>query len=227
MKNAITVIVLLCAFRLCAANVLWGSAFLIEEDRIGVAEEHDKYVTMGSPYLQMGMDFSGTALVLTAMPDSNLENANSFVEANKGDVVDASYMKSHLSFAHAEYGEWGGGPTWTDYTLVFHPGDTCYLAFSEERFDSITYGWVQLGYAGDGHLSVLASAWDKDGDSIVVGAIPEPSSGVLVLLGLAGLALRRKHTIRTMRTGGSATATGVRERGVREAPRKVPSRRSS
>ena len=184
------------ALHLWAGNVEWGTAFLVEESWIAPAETHDKYVTMGSPYLKMGMDFFGTMLVLDAMPDSNLENANSFVLADVGDRVDVSYMESKNSyFAYAKYGELGSGRT--DYELTFNPGDSYYLAFSSERNDSITYGWVLLEYMGDEQLAVSASAWDKDGDPIVVGAIPEPSSGLLLLIGVAGLALRRRYNLRS------------------------------
>ena len=54
------------------------------------------------------------------------------------------------------------------------------------------YGWFQIGVDQAGELNILSSAWDLDGDAIVVGAIPEPTSGMLVLLGMAALALKRR-----------------------------------
>jgi len=207
-----------------ASTVAWNTAFIVELEED--SSPYDCWVAMGAPYLRMGINYYDSMLILSALPEANLANANCFVMAQCGNVVDAHFMESQPNyFAFARYDEQGPGRT--DYSLSFNLGDSYYLAFSEERSNSITYGWVLLGYSDAGKLSVLASAWDKDGDSIIGGAIPEPSSGLLVLLGLAGLALRREHTIRTMRAGGSATAIGVRERGVREAPRKVPSRRSS
>jgi hypothetical protein len=193
MKTALFALAFAClSLRVFAANVVWGSAFLVAEDGHWDDPMHDKLEGMGSPYLQMNLAFVGGSIVLTAIPDSNLENANTFLLANKGDIVNAKYMEDHDDFfAYAEYGEWGGGQTRTDYSLAFNPGDNYYLAFREERSDSVTYGWVQLGYTYDNNLAILASAWDKDGDSIVVGAIPEPSSALLLLLGFAGLALRR------------------------------------
>ena len=182
------------ALRVLAANVVWGSAFLVAEDGHWDDAMHDKLEGMGSPYLQMNLAFAEGSIILTAFPDSNLENANTFLLASKGDVVDAKYLNDHdRFFAFAEYGEWGDGQTRTDYSLIFNPGDNYYLAFREERYNSTTYGWVQLGCTHDSNLVILASAWDKDGDAILVGAIPEPSSALLLLLGCAGLALRRRR----------------------------------
>ena len=54
------------------------------------------------------------------------------------------------------------------------------------------YGWIQLHYDEDAHISIAHQALDMDGDAILVGAIPEPTSGLLLLLGTALLALRRR-----------------------------------
>jgi len=58
--------------------------------------------------------------------------------------------------------------------------------------ESTIFGWVELGLDYVGNLTALQSAWDKSGDSIRVGAVPEPSGALLLLLGGALLALRRR-----------------------------------
>jgi len=193
MKRIIHAIMFFClALHAQAANVVWGSAFFVAEDGQWNGIWHDRLVGMGSPYLRLDLGFSGDSIILTAIPDSNLENANSFVTASIGDVVNAEYIDAHWSFfAYAKYDEWDSRRT--DYALIFEPGDDYYLAFREERYDSTTYGWVQLGYTYDRELVVIGSAWDKDGDAIVVGAIPEPSGGLLLVLGIAALSLRRSR----------------------------------
>ena len=60
------------------------------------------------------------------------------------------------------------------------------------------YGWVELAVDGDGNVVVLSSAADLDGGPMIVGGgawtgIPEPSGGMLMLLGLAALGLRRRE----------------------------------
>ena len=74
-----------------------------------------------------------------------------------------------------------------------------YLAFAMQDELGVDptwyYGWVQLEIAGSS-LSLVHSAIDIDGDPIRVGympgAIPEPSTGMLFLLGAAALGLRRR-----------------------------------
>lgn len=55
-------------------------------------------------------------------------------------------------------------------------------------------GWVEYMIDDSGKFNLLNSAIDFDGGPMIVGAIPEPTSGLLLLLGIAGLALRRKST---------------------------------
>ena len=84
-------------------------------------------------------------------------------------------------------------------SLSLHSTETYYLALlGGENFDEY-WGWVELqGNQTDG-LSVVSSALSKDGPLIVGGGLadpdptPEPTSGMLIVLGVAGLALRRKQ----------------------------------
>ena len=62
-------------------------------------------------------------------------------------------------------------------------------------------GWIQIDFGGsDGDVVYLAGAFnDTPGESIHVGTVPEPSSGVLTALGLLalgapGVRARRRRT---------------------------------
>ena len=88
----------------------------------------------------------------------------------------------------------------SDYNIPIDPQESIYLAFSTIAYDDQSnpypvYGWVEISASGDAP-TVLSSAWDTDGGPMIVGAgaVPEPTSGLLLLLGIAGLALRRKST---------------------------------
>ena len=88
-------------------------------------------------------------------------------------------------------------------TLTMERNSAIYLAFtSNEQYgdppNSVYYGWVQIGIDTDGNLVALNSACDFDHGPMVVGGgawtggIPEPSGGILFLLGVAVLGLRRR-----------------------------------
>ena len=89
------------------------------------------------------------------------------------------------------------GPT----EIVVQPDTAMYLAFVCQEAASTTgyiYGWVELEIDSNGNLNVVDSAYDLDGGPMVVGGgawtggIPEPSGGMLFLLGVVALGLRRK-----------------------------------
>ena len=79
-----------------------------------------------------------------------------------------------------------------------------YLVFVAENWEDYVsgaanphrwYGWVNLAVNADGALDVIGSDVAVYGDPLTVGGgtTPEPSSGLLLLLGTAMLAVRRKN----------------------------------
>ena len=60
------------------------------------------------------------------------------------------------------------------------------------------YGWVEMCATGDTNVDVIASAVDLAGGAMIAGGgaapTPEPSGGMLVVLGFAALTLRRRRT---------------------------------
>ena len=175
---------------LYAAAVQFGVSQVMyeQEDYYG----SDWLFTIGQPYLNIKADVIGMTLMLTALPDSNLVNANTFATAAKGDVVSHDYMASKGKyFAWAQYNNQN---VHADYSIILDGSENVYLAFEADypSYGSVRYGWMELGLDEDQKLKVYSSAWDLDGDSIMVGAIPEPTSGLMLLFGVAALALRRR-----------------------------------
>ena len=85
------------------------------------------------------------------------------------------------------------------------PGSSVYMmfVFSDDmvhpRDPRYIYGWVEIAVSDNGTLRLGRSAIDLDGGPMVVGggawdgATPEPMSGLLLLVGGALLARRRRH----------------------------------
>ena len=85
----------------------------------------------------------------------------------------------------------------SDYSIDTTGRDSVYLAFLTIAYDDNLvpydiFGWVEIGVSGLEPV-VRGSAWDVDGGAMIVGAgaAPEPTSAMLILLGLTLLVIAR------------------------------------
>ena len=181
-----------------SANVEWNRAF-VEYEGCDSTGTYERY-TMGSPYLRMKAQREGAALRIWAEPEVNLVSANTFIMLTcvpeTLTVSPDSIYETPEYFAYAKYeGSLEIHVERAAYSILIDRDESICLAYSIQSADlarPITCGWVELGLDDGGALVAIRSAWDKDGDSILIGAIPEPSSGSLLLVGGAMLALRRR-----------------------------------
>ena len=135
-------------------------------------------------------------LVLNASPHMGGQSTISVKGMSRGDLVDSGTM-ARQSDGYFYQSTFGSDSIESDYGISTDSYDPVYLAFSTIAYDDIgeaysVYGWVEISVAG-GEPNVMHSAWNVDGGAMIVGsgAIPEPTSGLLLLFGVAALALKR------------------------------------
>ena len=150
-----------------------------------------------SPYLVLHKTDTGAENAISLVADNGtyMEFGSVVGIAMSGDMVSASYFEGMDSyFYYGLVSKDGGDIARTDCKLTLGRGDSVFLAFATTLVDDVEnyyYGWLELGVAEDGKLVLHHSALGLDGQEMTVGAIPEPSATVLLLVGFAALLLRR------------------------------------
>lgn len=188
-----------------AANVQWNWArcerFIGSSWVVGYSNDGDPVVYDASMMLHVSSGGSSASVSSGAFGD--LATAT-WLLVSAGDIINDVLFESssQVFFSQREGAVVGNGSASVQKDSPF------YLAVKAEGFDWDTlfaddayvltgdarYGWVELAVDASGDLKVMSSAWDLDGGAMYVGggAVPEPSSVLLMLLGLTGLSLRRK-----------------------------------
>ena len=127
--------------------------------------------------------------------------SGAWLSGEAGEIVNADSMLGKLDYffnetfgsAHPEYSR----PEWPEQEAGVHK----YLKFLIQDYDEVVdyvngkipdattyyYGWAEYVVDEDGTFKILNSAIDFDGGPMIVGAgaVPEPTSGLLLLLGSA------------------------------------------
>ncbi len=157
MKNIVLILACLMLSQASAVTVEWNKAFIVTgEDCGGI---HDLSVTIGAPpFLPMWGDRIDGGWRLTALVDTYMEYANSFVLANEGDMVGADYMANQEQyFLYSKYGD--AKSARSDYCLDLLDDSPVYVAFRNEFNSGTRYGWFQIGLDNMGEMTMLSSAW--------------------------------------------------------------------
>ncbi len=136
------------------------------------------------------------------------ENASVLVQVAAGDIIDKEMFENVTkAFANSLV---TFGVTLPETPITVDVPEDIYLGFVtyDVYFDSSRpdlyglgqayYGWVGLHVDGE-DVSLLGSYVDLDGNAVITGkyesAIPEPSSALLLIMGVAALALIRRKVL--------------------------------
>lgn len=198
-----------------AANVIWD-AFDASDASVwdarntwSIANRHLDipvlYIALEDAYFWDGVkDVLGVTVSASPYFGSSWKGARAKL-MNPGDVVEATSFSTGPYLYESHVGTYDIS---SDYSFKVAFDEIFYLGIANDAWigensqDAEVYGWVALAAepTSDGlffqSLRVIGSAFDADGGGMIVGAgaVPEPSSTILLLLGIAGIALRRKST---------------------------------
>ena len=174
------------------ATVQWPVATIFEE---GFLSDYGLYVSFGFAEDVRGT-YAGYNIIAQSSLSATLSGQNwatlisyphMWRQMNEGDLVDAASMIGN--YHDYFFCLWDGHYDDVFKPLTINQDQTVYLGF----VIGYMYGWVELGYdPTKGGVYVVGSAIDIDGDPIQIGFIPEPSTALLALMGLAVFGLRRR-----------------------------------
>ena len=145
------------------------------------------HIEDGALYLKHE-DFSGESMNPTF---------NWWALVNYGEVVSEDTFNSLTrieDFYGAEYVT-GGTPVEnpSDFYMAFKACESVFVTGVGDVPGEAWYGWVHVSVGDNLEMTLLDEGINLYGGPLVVGAIPEPSAGALLLLGLAALVLRRRR----------------------------------
>jgi hypothetical protein len=142
------------------------------------------------------LNTTASLIVLTASEYTALQSAVSGMSAAEISTYVYNTYKGETSDATASWSK--GSATLKDAT-AYSSGQTAYaVVLYTSTVDSKEYyigNYASWEFAADANktMNAMGTKLNGTGDALSWQAVPEPTSGLLMLVGLAGLALRRKR----------------------------------
>lgn len=162
----------------------------------------------GQSELPITYNYNGQGRVVSLKSDLNYMPLviidGLWVDAYVNDIIDLNYFEQARTVL-LDYGSTGVTPQSTGSSLAISEGETAYLAltalyttaFAEDMITPIAtqqmFGWVEVTISQN-QLEVVRSAFADAPLYCGAGLVPEPTSGLLMLIGITGLELKRRRT---------------------------------
>lgn len=176
MKKLILSMVMVAAFAAIADETYQALYWQVTADSLG------EYAT-GASYANLYATINDSTVSVPSSP----ANASGFVELNR---TGGGTLDDGLNTWAVNLSGWNGGSSLDGamfFVELFNEGGS--IAKSEGISYANLKSYLDMNYSGSGVPKTATGAAVFSGYA----AVPEPTSGLLMLLGIAGLALRRKR----------------------------------
>ena len=184
---------LLCAISMnvVASEVVWNTLTIYD-----MGPSYSAYLSNEqAANIEFHAESVGAGVRLSAVKWNYAEICNAWMLTEVGVLVDETFVKDATGYFHMN-NIYGNRECRVDYEILIPDNESVYLAFAYAKSGTptaVNFGWAEIAVDADGRPQVIRSATDLGGSAIVVGAIPEPSSALLLVMGLAMIVLRRKE----------------------------------
>ena len=178
-----------------------GDTFSVDPTGLGLLAEIE-LTTSGMMNIKLSLDSPNgnggnpnSNVLFASFPDTGMMPTDFLTLLNSGDTVDGS-----LSFTDEAFLTPGGSAN-----SGWSAGETGYAGFViDDGLGTPLYGWAQVQYNSSGTtVSVTQFAYDDSGLDIGAGYVPEPSTLLLVGIGLAGLSAASHRQRRALPSGSN------------------------
>ena len=187
----------------CGTNVRWNDIEQWDDYESGGQTLVKEFNGMYALFVQVAVEDVGDSISRINISCKPWATAQNWFLTNNGDVINDISTRFRGEGEYLLRHEMGDGANIDNGCFLLENDASVYLSFicsdipngvSQPPF---VYGWVELEIDGQGNVVIRSSAYDLDGGPMVVGGgawtgnIPEPSGGILLLIGAAVLGLRR------------------------------------
>lgn len=140
---------------------------------------------------------SGTAYLVLVSSLAQADAVSSFAEGNNTAITGAAIGSYAIADSKVAYNELTGvtAPTSASafYYIVFNGDNMLVSEAVNSTYDNVTTMHAVEFASSKNYAKALPSDGAYSGAGWYTAAVPEPTSGLLLLLGMAGLALKRKR----------------------------------